>query len=775
MKSSSNATLPTSSSIEETLKMIEERTSQMNLEIRRHFDRSKSSSNIDTKLTSNDPHQQQSSSPILTRNRGQSYSSPKGNQIEDISMVFNAIRAKRKTIEKSPYTAATSSNSVDSGTLLPEFYSTAMRKPLSMNNFCASPFSKQATPLQNMKSVLNGSHQHSDVIPTTTVNNYNLCREDEDISECNSDRSSTSGCSLSSQNNVVELQAKVDALTTALTKANNNLEDFQIGLETSIQKQNELKNYYQSFLKNMTKQHTQKIEDLQERIHHLEKENQSLKEQLKMSKGDTNSRPAIANTSREPSLTQDAVFKVSKKAHQICTSTRKELHDLKTFVLSELNPFKEVSKFSQDVISKTLTIFDTSTISEHYKNKFAELEERHQKLSQLLLQEINSRKRLQNDLIEERGNIRVCCRIRPEWSFPAESNKFIHSFFHRSCIVHEKTTDTVITINRKGRIRTFELDQVYGTSSTQELIFSDLKPLVHSSFDGYNVCMMMYGETGSGKSFTMNGTSNQLGIIPRTITELFHIIDMHRCFCEVKLRLSIVEIYNNDVRDMLSSNASTEKETYSPELKYCPVQDEQHLRQLIKECISKRSEGKTLMNANSSRSHFIVSIEIEKKLFSPTTEKLTQHPTDLFLNKPGETTNERTRQNSIAQQQIMTQPLNTKSVLRFVDLAGSENVEMSGVHVHSEQFAETSHVNKSLSAVQDVVVALAQKQRHIPYRNSKLTQVLRDSLEGDSKVLIMVTVSPQDKFGAETIHALSFAEKVKQIKRKKATRQAVVN
>ncbi|KAG2393541.1 hypothetical protein C9374_007072 [Naegleria lovaniensis] len=774
MKPSSNT--PTSS-IEEALKMIEERTSQMNLEIRKHFDRSKSSSSIELNVQNdNDQQEQPTSNP--TRNRGRSYLS-KENQMEDISKIFNAIRAKRKTVEKTP--SATASNTNHSTPVdVSEFNSPSTRKPSTPNNnFHPSSISRQATPLQNVNSTINGSHQRIDVQHVddslATVNNFSVNREEEDVSECTSDRSSTSACSMGSQYNVVELQAKVDALTTALTKANNNLEDFQSGLETSIQKQSELKNYYQSFLKNMSRQHAQKVEDLQERINHLEKENYGLKEQLKtFNNCAINSQAVPATCSRESILSRDAILKASKRASQVCASTKEELQSLKKFLLSEYDPFKEVSNFAQEVVSKSLTIFNDSQISEQYKHKLAELEEKQQQLSQLLLQEINSRKSLQNELIEERGNIRVCCRIRPEWSFPAENTKFVHSLFHRSCIIHEQTTDTVITINRKGRIRTFELDQVYGTSASQDLIFADLKPLIHSSFDGYNVCMMMYGETGSGKSFTMNGTSAQQGIIPRAITELFHLIDMHRCFCDVKLRLSVVEIYNNDVRDMLSPNGSTEKEAYysSSELRYSAVQDEQHLRQLIKECVSKRSEGRTLMNANSSRSHFIVSIEIEKRLCAQT-EKL-QPSRDFLLKQPVET-NEKTNQQNTSAQNLVTQPLSTKSVLRFVDLAGSENVEMSGVLVNSEQFAETSHVNKSLAAVQDVVVALAQKQRHIPFRNSKLTQVLRDSLEGDSKVLIMVTVSPQDKFGAETIHALSFAEKVKQIKRKKATRQTVVN
>ncbi|EFC37109.1 kinesin-14 [Naegleria gruberi] len=575
---------------------------------------------------------------------------------------------------------------------------------------------------------------------------------------------------------VNELQERISVLTAALLTANQKLEDFQNSMEKSMSKQSELKNYYQNFVKNLTKQHNQKLEDYQLRIKELENEKKQLRKEVAESTNDVSIIESIVIEKPEAKefsqvfVQTDAcqvvnsnldLLSFSKNALEVCRSTKSDLELMKTHVMN-LIPSDMLQKLSTIIIRKTAEKLDIPTVTNFFQKKIQFQEDRFAQLNTLYVHEQQVRKLLQNQLIEERGNLRVCCRIRPMWVLESEKNMAHNSYRVKSCISQEKTTDSVVAISRMGRNRSFELDQVYGMESTQDGIFSDIRPLVSSAFDGFNTCLMVFGETGSGKTFTMNGSLVEPGIVPRSITELYRIMEVNQCYYNANLRLSIAEVYNNELRDLINP----EKEYKSSnDLNYVKVESEEQLRQIIKDCIVKRTESKTLMNSNSSRSHCIISVEIEKRVIPKKKENASQ----LFEELLGMKTN---NQQDFFDELLSPQQVNTKSVLRFVDLAGSENVEMSGVA--GDQLTETSFVNKSLSALEDVIVALASKQKHVPFRNSRLTHVLKDSLSGDSKILIIVTVSPQERFGAETVHALSFAERVKSIKKKKATRQTIM-
>ncbi|KAL9648913.1 hypothetical protein ABK040_008293 [Willaertia magna] len=723
------------------------------------------------------------------------------------------------------------------------------RKEISHNNFLLN---------QNKQQLPNRTSKSSSILSTITSSSINGSSDGTSIMKLLEGNSLSSTLrnnnnSLYSINNntntlqylINQLKDKVTSLSKTLIKTNTNLEDCQLSLQNSIKKQYELKNYYQSFIKQLTKQHLKKESDLQEEIDKLKELNTSLQKEIGQLKELNNSLQkekekqkeefdkktnemilnaktnTVTNTvtktvtiNKIENVTIDSLTDFSNKALSECKATKQDLQTIK-LQIQKLNEFDLFEKFSTTILKKVQTVFNENSIEKLYQQKLVDCDKKCQFIFDNYLREMELRKSLQNQLIEERGSVRVCCRVRPLSSFLSEthlvgsstsiaqtlvSSGRSSSLSLQTCIVDEQTNDTNISLlNKRGKVKSFELDQIYGMNTTQEMIFNDLKPLVLSAFDGYNACVLVFGETSSGKTYTMNGYGSQPGIIPRAINELYQLIERNREIYKIQMKLSVIEIYNNDVRDLLSSNcgplllrqqqqqqqnddnnavpslssfATTINNSsgsnsggissnMTTEVKFWKINSLEQMKECIKESLTKRAESKTLMNQHSSRSHCIITVEIEKTMLSPISNATTSLPLDTNNNNSNINNNNK--------------QITTRSILRFVDLAGSECIEQSGVVSGSEQFLESSFVNRSLSALEDVMVAMAQKRSHIPFRNSKLTQVLRDSVEGDSKMIIILTISPLLKFSHESLHALSFGARVKQVRKKKATKQIVVN
>ncbi|KAL9650086.1 hypothetical protein ABK040_016408 [Willaertia magna] len=730
------------------------------------------------------------------------------------------------------------------------------RKEISHNNFLLNQ-NKQQLPNRTSKSssilstnsFINGSSDGTSIMKLLEGNSLSTTLRNN-----NNSLYSINNNTNTLQYLINQLKDKVTSLSKTLIKTNTNLEDCQLSLQNSIKKQYELKNYYQSFIKQLTKQHLKKESDLQEEIDKLKELNTSLQKEIGQLKELNNSLQkekekqkeefdkktnemilnaktnTVTNTvtktvtiNKIENVTIDSLTDFSNKALSECKATKQDLQTIK-LQIQKLNEFDLFEKFSTTILKKVQTVFNENSIEKLYQQKLVDCDKKCQFIFDNYLREMELRKSLQNQLIEERGSVRVCCRVRPLSSFLSEthlvgsstsiaqtlvSSGRSSSLSLQTCIVDEQTNDTNISLlNKRGKVKSFELDQIYGMNTTQEMIFNDLKPLVLSAFDGYNACVLVFGETSSGKTYTMNGYGSQPGIIPRAINELYQLIERNREIYKIQMKLSVIEIYNNDVRDLLSSNcgplllrqqqqqnddnnavpslssfATTNNNSsignsggnnsgngissnMTTEVKFWKINSLEQMKECIKESLTKRAESKTLMNQHSSRSHCIITVEIEKTMLSPIST--TNATTPLSLLDTNNNNNNYNNNNN--NKQIIT-----RSILRFVDLAGSECIEQSGVVSGSEQFLESSFVNRSLSALEDVMVAMAQKRSHIPFRNSKLTQVLRDSVEGDSKMIIILTISPLLKFSHESLHALSFGARVKQVRKKKATRQIVVN
>uniref|UniRef100_A0A0E0G3U6 Kinesin motor domain-containing protein n=1 Tax=Oryza nivara TaxID=4536 RepID=A0A0E0G3U6_ORYNI len=331
-------------------------------------------------------------------------------------------------------------------------------------------------------------------------------------------------------------------------------------------------------------------------------------------------------------------------------------------------------------------------------------------------------RKLFNEIQELKGNIRVYCRIRP--FRPGEDDK-------SSSVEYIGDNGELVLSNptKQGKEggKNFTFNKVFGPITTQDAVFKDIQPLIRSVLDGYNVCIFAYGQTGSGKTYTMMGpekaTEKEWGVNYRALNDLFNISHDRRDTITYELGVQMIEIYNEQIRDLLGSgiqNTIQPNGLAVPDATMCPVTSTSHVIELMQTGHDNRAMSATALNERSSRSHSVVTIHVRGQ--------------DL---KTGNT---------------------LRGALHLVDLAGSERVDRSAVT--GDRLKEAQHINKSLAALGDVIFSLSQKNAHVPYRNSKLTQVLQTSLGGHAKTLMFVQVNPDVSSYTETLSTLKFAERV---------------
>uniref|UniRef100_A0ACD5W3Y6 Uncharacterized protein n=1 Tax=Avena sativa TaxID=4498 RepID=A0ACD5W3Y6_AVESA len=336
--------------------------------------------------------------------------------------------------------------------------------------------------------------------------------------------------------------------------------------------------------------------------------------------------------------------------------------------------------------------------------------------------------KLFNEVQELKGNIRVYCRVRP--FLPGQDGKSTAVDY-----IGENGEILISNPSKQGKdgYRMFKFNKVFNTHVSQAEVFSDIQPLIRSVLDGFNVCIFAYGQTGSGKTYTMSGpgtSKKDWGVNYRALNDLFDISLKRRNTFSYEVEVQMVEIYNEQVRDLLSNDIAQKRlgiwstsqpnGLVVPDASLIPVKSTSDVLDLMEIGQANRAVGSTALNERSSRSHSI----------------LTVHVRGLDV-KNGST---------------------SRGCLHLIDLAGSERVERS--EATGDRLKEAQHINKSLSALGDVIFALAQKNAHVPYRNSKLTQVLQSSLGGQAKTLMFVQVNPDVESCSETISTLKFAERV---------------
>ncbi|ONK73657.1 uncharacterized protein A4U43_C04F33910 [Asparagus officinalis] len=349
-------------------------------------------------------------------------------------------------------------------------------------------------------------------------------------------------------------------------------------------------------------------------------------------------------------------------------------------------------------------------------------------------EELTKRKKLYNQVQESKGNIRVFCRCRP-------LSKEEGALGYATVVDFDAAKDGDLGIISGGSTKkTFKFDRVFTPKDNQADVYADASPLVTSVLDGYNVCIFAYGQTGTGKTFTMEGNEQNRGVNYRTLEELFKIASERKeTFC-YSISVSVLEVYNEQIRDLLATSPSSKKLEvrqaaeglhHVPGIVEAKVENIKEVWNVLQAGSNARAVGSNNVNEHSSRSHCMLCIMVKaKNLMS------------------GEYTN---------------------SKLWLVDLAGSER--LAKTDVQGERLKEAQNINRSLSALGDVISALATKNSHIPYRNSKLTHLLQDSLGGDSKALMFVQISPSEYDLGETMSSLNFASRVRGVELGPARKQ----
>lgn len=294
----------------------------------------------------------------------------------------------------------------------------------------------------------------------------------------------------------------------------------------------------------------------------------------------------------------------------------------------------------------------------------------------------------------------------------------------------------------KARIREhrFVFDRLFDQDASQEDVFCHTtKPLLDNVLDGYNASVFAYGATGCGKTHTISGTPEQPGLIFLTMKELFERIDSLQDTNVVDLSLSYLEIYNETIRDLLVPDCGkplvlredAEKRISVSNLSSHNPQNVEQVMDMILQGNNNRTMSPTDANAVSSRSHAVLQINVSQR--SRTAELSQAH---------------------------------TFATLSIIDLAGSERA--SATKNRGERLIEGANINKSLLALGNCINALCDPRRrnHVPYRDSKLTRLLKFSLGGNCKTVMIVCISPSSQHYDETLNTLKYADRAKKIKTK---------
>ncbi|CAL1409991.1 unnamed protein product [Linum trigynum] len=482
-----------------------------------------------------------------------------------------------------------------------------------------------------------------------------------------------------------------------------------------------------------------------------QKESLKLQEELKLQKEELHTmQESLEKLRNENMFLEEKISRLEKKKiDEIEVRERNFVQERKASKLriSELEKKLEVA--SQDLTIAKSTLADREADYSVLQNNLKELEDLREmkedidrkneqtaavlkmqgaqlaEMEALYKEEQVLRKRYFNMIEDMKGKIRVYCRLRPlNEKEIAERERQIVSSTDEFTVEHPWKDD---------KAKQHLYDRVFDGSASQEDIFEDTRYLVQSAVDGYNVCIFAYGQTGSGKTFTIYGSDGNPGLTLRATAEIFNILKRDSKKFSFSLKAYMVELYQDTLVDLLlpktakplkldikkdsKGMVSVENATVKS------ISSFEDLKTIIQRGSERRHTSGTQMNEESSRSHLILSVVIES-------------------------TNLQTQ--SVARGKIS-----------FVDLAGSERIKKSGST--GNQLKEAQSINKSLSALGDVISALSTGGQHIPYRNHKLTMLMSDSLGGNAKTLMFVNVSPAGSNLDETYNSLTYASRVRAI------------
>ncbi|XP_077565794.1 kinesin-like protein KIF21A [Stigmatopora nigra] len=372
----------------------------------------------------------------------------------------------------------------------------------------------------------------------------------------------------------------------------------------------------------------------------------------------------------------------------------------------------------------------------------------------------------------DESSVRVALRIRPQLA--REKIEGCH------ICTYVMTGEPQVVL---GKDKAFTYDVVFDMDAPQDAIYSQCtESLIEGCFEGYNATIFAYGQTGSGKTYTM-GTGfdvgideDELGIIPRAVNHLFQGIEERRKLAtergkpvpEFKINAQFLELYNEDVVDLFEatrdSDARRQKSNvrihedanggiYTVGVTTRSVTSAAEMMQCLKLGALSRTTASTQMNVQSSRSHAIFTIHLcQVRMCSPDNENATD--------------NRLTGNSEIDEFETLS------AKFHFVDLAGSERLKRTGAT--GDRAKEGISINCGLLALGNVISALGDRSKrstHVPYRDSKLTRLLQDSLGGNSQTMMIACISPSDRDFMETLNTLKYANRARNIKNKVTVNQ----
>ena len=414
-----------------------------------------------------------------------------------------------------------------------------------------------------------------------------------------------------------------------------------------------------------------------------------------------------------------------------------------------INAPPEISKISEKVLNYSKNLIEEvnySTINlKELKEELTKEQEINTKLNENLEKERNLRRKIHNRYMYLRGNMRIMCRLRPFLPNEIKGKK--------SQMETILLNNDMILINEGNKIpKMFEFDYVFDEHSTQEDIYEEVSLLIQSMIHGNNICIMSYGQTCTGKTYTIQGKNNNKGIASRAVKELFEIIDnlikknniiqknknnfengyspsegRAPYFVKSKFTMTIIEIYNEQIFNLLEDSTpkltiyeDSQGNLIIPDLSPINISNFDEANKLFLLAEKFRHTSSTEFNERSSRSHCIFSFNI----------KLTDSDNNII-----------------------------RSTLHVIDLAGSERITKSQ-NTNEKIKKEALNINLSLHSLSNVLSSIANKSNHIPYRDSKLTHFLKDSLNENYNIMLLLHISPNVKDLSETISTLQFGERI---------------
>ena len=530
---------------------------------------------------------------------------------------------------------------------------------------------------------------------------------------------------------LIAARASKDALDPKLSKLGNELADAQAEARQLKHEKERMENDISSM-----KHAAQSLEGenarLKSKCSTLAMERTTLEERLnsevELRKGfeeDLRQSKKLLSKANQSAADERAKAMAAQDAIEDANSVRQQLVALQQAHTTQGDEMARCKMELANIVSDERSTSQLIARLQEVKNELASREE---ELHQALI----TRRHLHNTIQELKGNIRVFCRIRP----PSETE---NSF-----------GDDNMRVDRKGEFAgrrleiappdapkkyDFTFDRVFAKNGDhkigdQQEVFDEVSLLVQSALDGYKVCIFTYGQTGSGKTYTMlGGKGDERGLIPRSMEQIFASQSLlEKKGMKVSITATLLEIYNEDIRDLLTTASGKtehkikhddEGNTHVTNVTQCEVFSPADVESLMQQANAARAVAKTNMNDRSSRSHMVMRLCVDG------------------VNEAGE-------------------PIH--GALNLVDLAGSERLKTTGAT--GDRLKEAQAINSSLSSLGDVIFSLANKDKHIPFRNSKLTYLLKNSLGGDSKTLMLVNVSPALESAQETLCSLRFASKV---------------